>query len=549
MTRLYRGAHIPALLVGMVVVANCSSTSPPEAGDCQFRNAQDEAGTLLCLPLKSSGGSAGGTGMGGLKGLPDLGGPKGQGGGGSSGGPLGTGGALTGSGGATGGSGGIVAAGGIAGSPVSVGGSISSGGTGGAVASGGTDAGVGGSVPLGGGGGDPSTSGGSMGSPVGNVFGRIQVDAGATARERTIVSFPLPGAEGKSLALKDSAGNQLALQLSPIDGNASFVLPSLAAGQQAAFTIEELPEPPPQVVTSFQEGDHLFLAVGENRVFRWTLVEDNFANSAANNVRKGYIYPLYTPSGLNVADDYAPDHPHMHGIWSAWTSTTFRNHPVDFWNGYANQGHVDLESMDGIWSGAVHAGLVANLKHTDITANPPVDALKEKWVVTVYKTHDAAAPYFVIDIDSTQVTAGNDPLVLEQYHYGGFGFRGSAQWRTVGSVEYITSEGHTRANGDGKTARWCAQYGNVDGKPAGYAALGHKDNPRHPQGLRIHPTNPYWSFTATTPASGGRLTIETGKPYHSRFRIVVFDGQADAALLNRLWDDFSTPPTVQVLPP
>jgi hypothetical protein len=30
--------------------------------------------------------------------------------------------------------------------------------------------------------------------------------------------------------------------------------------------------------------------------------------------------------------------------------------------------------------------------------------------------------------------------------------------------------------------------------------------------------------------------------------VVVFDGAADAALLNRLFDDFGTPATVEVLP-
>jgi hypothetical protein len=101
-------------------------------------------------------------------------------------------------------------------------------------------------------------------------------------------------------------------------------------------------------------------------------------------------------------------------------------------------------------------------------------------------------------------------------------------------------------SGDGQMARWCAQFGNVDGKMAGYAALDHPTNVRHPQGLRIHPSNPYFSFTATTALKGGRYTID--KPYLSRYRVVVFESAADAALLNRLWDDFATPPTVVVMP-
>jgi hypothetical protein len=268
-------------------------------------------------------------------------------------------------------------------------------------------------------------------------------------------------------------------------------------------------------------------------------------------VRAGYIYPFYTPGGLNVVDDYAEDHPHMHGLWSAWTSTTFRGHKVDFWNGYANQGIVDLDPAaptDGAWGGPVHTGFIANLDHIDYTTGQNVVVLKEKWVVTVYKTHDGTSPYYVLDIDSVQNAFTQDELALEQFHYGGFGFRGAQEWTTPANVSYLTSEGHTRANGDGQNARWCAQYGNINGKTGGYAALGHPTNVRAPQGLRIHPSNPFFAFLPVTPLKGGRYTIEPGVPYKSRFRVVSFDGNADAALLNRLWDDFATPPTVTRMP-
>jgi hypothetical protein len=147
-----------------------------------------------------------------------------------------------------------------------------------------------------------------------------------------------------------------------------------------------------------------------------------------------------------------------------------------------------------------------------------------------------------------QTTATSDPLILEQYHYGGFGFAGSEQWVGPTGASYLTSEGHNRSTGDGQSARWCAQWGLVNGTAAGYAGLGHPSNVRAPQGLRIHPNNPYWSILPTTSLEGGRYTIEPGVPFRSRFRVVTFDGNADAALLNRLWDDYATPPTIQFMP-
>jgi hypothetical protein len=377
------------------------------------------------------------------------------------------------------------------------------------------------------------------------------VSAGDLARDHTIVSFPFPAGAGKALTLKDSQGAQIPLHMHPVNGSAIFVLPALAAGQQATYTIEETSAQPAGVTAAVgmdASGEQLFLKQGDKTVFRWTLVADNFRGAQPRDVRAGYIFPLYTPSGRNVADDYQTDHPHMHGIWSAWTYTTFRGHRVDFWNGYDNTGRVDLTEMKGVWSGPVHGGLVASLVHSDITMTPSVAALNEEWIVTVYRTHDAAPPYYVFDIDSSQVTAGNAELVLETYHYGGFGFRGSEQWTDPARVSYLTSERHTRTTGDGQRAKWVAQYGTVDGQVAGYAGFDHPTNFRHPQGLRIHPTNPYWSFTACTQSAGGRFTIAVGMPYRSRYRVVSFDGAADANVLNRLWSDFATPPTVTVMP-
>jgi hypothetical protein len=380
----------------------------------------------------------------------------------------------------------------------------------------------------------------------GGTLGSIVVSAGAKDRDHTIVSFPFPAGIGKVLALSDGQGNQIPLDVNPLDGNATFILRALSANLTATYTIVELASTPAANVTAAVESNQLYLSIGTTRVFRWTLTDDNFRNTTANNVRSGYIYPLYTPGGKNVIDDYPTEAPHHHGIWSAWVATTFRGHSVDFWNGYANQGRVDLASMGQVWSGPVHGGLVANLVHTDITTSPNVDVLNERWVVTVYKTHDSAPPYFVFDIDSVQTTATSDPLILEQFHYGGFGFRGAEEWVTATS--FLTSEGHDRISGDGQNARWCAQYGSVSGNPGGYAGLGHPSNVRAPQGLRIHPTYPYWAFLPTTMLNGGQYTIEVGVPYRSRFRVVTFDGNADAALLDRLWDDYATPPTVQYVP-
>lgn len=135
--------------------------------------------------------------------------------------------------------------------------------------------------------------------------------------------------------------------------------------------------------------------------------------------------------------------------------------------------------------------------------------------------------------------------MLEQYTYGGFALRGNAQWSDPANVTFLTSEGLDRAGGDGQKGRWCSIGGHVDGKMVGFAMLGHPENFRAPQTFRVHPKHPYMSFA---PVKDGPFTIEPGKPYVSRFRIVSFDGPLDRELIERLWRDYAMPPKVLVEP-
>jgi hypothetical protein len=371
----------------------------------------------------------------------------------------------------------------------------------------------------------------------------ITVIAGDFARQDTIVSFPWPAADaGKALALRDAQGMRVPLQVDA-QGRATFVLPALAAGASATFTVEEGASTP-VAVTAVEEEDGVKLLLGMATVLRYQTKGKLPAGIGANYLRGGYIHPLYTPGGLLVTDDYPGDHRHHHGIWSAWAHSSFEGRQMDFWNMGGGSAKVDFDSLGGTWNGPVHAGLRAHHLFVDRRApGGAKTALDEDWVVTLYRTQagDGAAPYFVFDIDSVQQTASTSPVMLESYLYGGFAFRGSAQWRS--GATFLTSEGKDRQAGDGSTGRWCYIGGQVGGKMGGYTVLGHPDNFRAPQPMRLNPTDPYFSFS---PVKMGGFPIVPGKPYPSRFRFVVTDGNPDKALLDRLWNDYAKPPTVTV---
>jgi hypothetical protein len=141
----------------------------------------------------------------------------------------------------------------------------------------------------------------------------------------------------------------------------------------------------------------------------------------------------------------------------------------------------------------------ARLKMVDLSAPTPVTALNETWQVTVYDVGGASRPVRMFDLVTTQSCATADPLILPEYHYGGFGFRAAGAWNGPGdAARYLTSEGITdRIKGNNSRARWCFIGGPLkEGAFAGTATLGHPDNFRAPQPVRLHPNMPYFSFVS-----------------------------------------------------
>ena len=376
---------------------------------------------------------------------------------------------------------------------------------------------------------------------------RIIVAAGEQDRERSIVSFTLGAAlAGKPLALEDAEGKRLPLQVDA-EGRAVFVLPALKAGAEATFTIKAA-EPATAKVAAMRESDGVTITAGSRKVFRYQMQGKLPGGVGQAYLRGGYVHPIFTPAGALVSDDYPGDHRHHHGLWSAWASTTFEGRHIDFWNMGGGSAKVDFAELGGTWDGAVHGGLRSRQAHISLAGGAPKTALDEDWMLTVYHVADgeAAPPYFLFDLDSTQRAASAAPVMLDKYIYGGFALRGHASWGGAGGATFLTAEGRTRGNGDGTSTRWCHIGGRVAGNPVGYAALVHPGNFRAPQPVRINPTDPFFSIA---PVASGGFTIEPGKPYVSRYRIVVSDGAADKSLLDRLWSDYARPPAVTVTMP
>jgi hypothetical protein len=380
---------------------------------------------------------------------------------------------------------------------------------------------------------------------------RLTVAPAAVDRAGLVVSFKLAPGERNATVATSESGQEFPLQVEA-DGTARFVIPFQKAGETRVFRLQAAPTKPPPRIETKADAQRLHVMLGGAPMFDFQLDREALprADIKPDYKRAGYIHPVYSPSGKVVTDDYPSNHPHHHGIWTPWTKTQFQGRSPDFWNvGAKKTGKEDLVALDRTWSGPVHGGFEARLQMIDLSAPNPVVALNETWRVTAYDVpvRTNQAPVRMFDLELTQTCATNDPVLLPKYHYGGFGFRGADAWNGPGDAAlFLTSEGITdRIKGNDTRGRWCYLGGKLEGAIAGTAVLGHPDNFRAPQPLRLHPNMPYFSYV---PQQLGDFAIEPGKAYVARFRFIVADGAPDRSLIDAYWNAYATPLIVKIAP-
>lgn len=397
----------------------------------------------------------------------------------------------------------------------------------------------------------------------------VRIDAGNFERSQITVSFPLPtrtSGPPPSLALALARVHEgKVAQTFPVqwtaDGQASVTIDHLAPGSHEEFRlVTNSPAPAQgsarlfaqrqdrQVIFNRSSGGTDPASARTQPLFSYQAEPGEMPRADIKSAfrRGGYLHPVYTASGALVTDDFPPNHVHHHGIWGAWTHTEFQGRKPDFWNMGDGKGRVEFVALDASWDGPVQAGFRARHRFVDLTAQPPVVALHETWTVTVYASPADTQGTWFFDLTSEQRCATADPLRLPEYRYGGIGLRGNRAWNGATNAQFLTANGESdRVKGHATRARWCDLNGLVNGRRAGLAVLGHPSNFRFPEPMRIHPDEPFFNFA---PQQAGDMELKPGEVYVSRYRFVVHDGAPNPATLDRLWNDFASPPKVTVTP-
>ena len=249
--------------------------------------------------------------------------------------------------------------------------------------------------------------------------------------------------------------------------------------------------------------------------------------------RSGYIHPVLSPDGSEVTGDFAPDHPHQHGLFMAWTSAKYGGRKIDFWNQRKEEGRVAHKRVIAKRSAPKRAEFVVELSHFD-QRDGGREILREIWKVTVHLS--GSDDYYVFDIDSEQSLVGDGPFVIEKYHYGGMAWRGNGAWLGKDACQFATSEGKDRSGGNHSRPNWVEMSGKIDGRFASVAILSHPKNFRAPQHVRIHPEKPYFCFA---PMVEERFSITPKLPHVSRYRYLVSSKKVEKGWIDNQWKTFA----------
>jgi hypothetical protein len=262
--------------------------------------------------------------------------------------------------------------------------------------------------------------------------------------------------------------------------------------------------------------------------------------------RSAFIHPLYSPEGKILTQIHPADHLHHLGLWNPWTKTNFGEKEIDFWNLAKGQGTVRFVKFNSKTAGPVLASFRAQKEHIWLKASEgEKKVLDEKLTVRIFNPCDTANGY-LIDYIITQRCAGELPLDLPAYRYGGFGFRATEQWKDE-NRNYLTSDGKTIKDADGSRARWCNVFGSTEKGPCGILFMSHPQNHEHPEPIRVWGPGFSDVFFNFCPIKKKSWTFVPEKDYTMRYRMYVYDGRIDADFAEQLWQDFACRPDIKLI--
>ncbi|NLT75860.1 MAG: DUF1080 domain-containing protein [Planctomycetes bacterium] len=382
------------------------------------------------------------------------------------------------------------------------------------------------------------------------------VRAGEHTRVDTPVSAPLVGlTDMASLRLEEVKGSQRVAVPAQVEPGPTprlwWVLSGTTpAGQSRVFELVRGTPATDGLVTAVKGDKALDLQLGGANILRY----NHAVVPAPKDIgripetrrplydRSGFIHPLWSTKGSVLTEIHPADHIHHMGLWMPWTHTQFEGRMVDFWNVGDGTGTVRFAKYLSTTDGPVFGGFQVEQEHVARkTSKGEQVILNEVWDVRAYNVGGPEKGYWLIDFESTQRCVADEPLIQDQYRYGGFGFRATSKWKGQ-TAAYLTSEGKGR-DGHGTRARWCDTSGRID-EWEGVTFYSHPQNFQHPEPMRIWPELDNYIFFNFCPSQAEPWEMKPAEDHVFRYRMYVHQGKVVVADAERIWQDYANPPQV-----
>ena len=248
---------------------------------------------------------------------------------------------------------------------------------------------------------------------------------------------------------------------------------------------------------------------------------------------KPYADQLFSPDGVQVLRDSPHDHKHHHGLMFALSVDG-----VDFWGevgkGYGKQkqraiGNVTIKSQDGVR----RAGFVQKLDWVGPASDKSL--LVERRAINELKAEGLGAT-LVEWRSRLQAPPGKESITLTGHQYFGLGLRFLESMDDGGRFFNSDDKPGEAVPSDRRLtpAKWCAYTAKADGRPVTVAIFDHPSNLRHP--ARMFTLAKHFAYLSATRNEWKEpIVVEAGRPLDLRYGVALWDGEADKATVERLY--------------
>ena len=259
---------------------------------------------------------------------------------------------------------------------------------------------------------------------------------------------------------------------------------------------------------------------------------------------KPFLHPLRTPSGIVVSRGFpvekiageSEDHTWQRGIWYSGEISG-----VDFWRelGREKTGRLVVRGFPKVRAGS-ESGTLEAVVELVAPDQRKIGSLEQRLVFR------RARDNYWIDLRITVRADQAQPLKFEDSEECCLGVRLADEFRQDRGAILRNSEGLVGTEKIwGKAARWVDYSATRLGRKAGVAVFDHPSNPRHPtywhaRGYGLNAANPVGLRSFTKDKSrDGRLLIPKGGSVTFHYRVVIHDGDADDAGIEKLYSAFA----------